>query len=259
MSHNSDASAKMCPLMQQQHQHEARTSGRSLFPSTVLQCRSYQGGRQAEILSLLITSNEEFSAELCFCIAGTFPMLLLSNLLLWEGMASAPMNISDAGLSEVSLKDLLENAIILAENISDLATDMRLEFFEDLLNMILLILRDWKDPLKHQVTQLGAMPGVPDVILSMAKAIEDQHKIFLEHIMKIVPKVNPAIQENEDSPVWSPLGSLQTTDERIQVFALYMFSLCLQLDLQIVEYYLRLLKCLHINGDICFFQSRGTP
>lgn len=55
-------------------------------------------------------------------------MLLLSNLLLWEGVASAPMNISDAGLSEVSLKDLVKNALILAENISDLATDMRREF-----------------------------------------------------------------------------------------------------------------------------------
>ncbi|CAO2595607.1 Prl7d1 [Lemmus lemmus] len=233
-------------------------------------------------------------------------MLLLSNLLLCEGVASALMNISDADLSEVSLKDLFENATILAENISDLATDLRLEFvstsltptfcqkmlslhqdrrlgdvlknchtlpikipntkeevrktlFEEHLNMTLRILRDWKDPLKHLVTELSAMPGVPDDILSKAKAIEDQHKIFLEHILKIVPKVNPAIQENEGFPVWSFLESLKTNDERIRFFALYMFSLCLQLDLQIVEYYVRILKCLYINGDICYLQSRGTP
>lgn len=90
--------------------------------------RSYKEGHRAEILSLLRTSNEEFSAELCFCVAGTFLMLLLSSLLLWEGVAPAPMNISNTGLSEVSLKDLLENATILSENISDLARDMRLEF-----------------------------------------------------------------------------------------------------------------------------------
>ncbi|KAK7824736.1 hypothetical protein U0070_020243, partial [Myodes glareolus] len=209
-------------------------------------------------------------------------MLLLSSLLLWEGVASAPMNISNTGLSEVSLKDLLENATILSENISDLARDMRLEFIlslyqnkemdklskhchilpiespnpkedvrktlvEDLSNTTLRILRDWKDPLKHLVKELSAMPGVPDVILSMAKAIEDQHKIFLEHFEKLVNKVNPAIQENEDFPVWSDLGILQITDERIHFFALYMYSFCLQLDLQIAEYYIRLLKCVYVT------------
>ncbi|XP_075827281.1 prolactin-7D1-like [Microtus pennsylvanicus] len=226
------------------------------------------------------------------CSSGTFLMLLLSNLLLWEGVASVPMNISDADLSEVSLKDLLKNALRLAENISDLATDMRREFMlslqwdvkmgkvlkhchilpiesprtveefkkklsEDILNTTLLILRDWKDPLKYLVKQLNAMPGVPDVILSMAETIEDQYKIFLEHIMKIVPKVNPAIQENEASRVWLDVRALQITDEETQFFALYMFSLCLQLDLQVVEYYVHLLKCLHVDGDICFFPTRG--
>ncbi|XP_049998518.1 prolactin-7D1-like isoform X2 [Alexandromys fortis] len=237
----------------------------------------------------------------------TFLMLLLSNLLLWEGVASTPMNISDAGLSEVSLKDLVKNALILAENISDLATDMRREFFfnkyssrifnqimlnlqwdvnkgkilkhchilpiespstieefrkklfEDILNTTLLILRDWKDPLKYLVKQLHSMPGVPDVILSMAEAIEDQHKIFLEHMMKIVPKVNPAIQENEATRVWLDVRALQITDKRTQFLALYMFSLCLQLDLRVVEYYVHLLKCLHVDGDICFYPTRSTP
>lgn len=55
-------------------------------------------------------------------------MLLVSNLLLWEKVTSAPMNISEAGLSEVSLKDLFDNATILSENITKLATDMRMEF-----------------------------------------------------------------------------------------------------------------------------------
>lgn len=55
-------------------------------------------------------------------------MLLVSNLLLWEKVASAPMNVSEAGLSKVSLKDLFDNATALAENITELATEMRLEF-----------------------------------------------------------------------------------------------------------------------------------
>ncbi|MEJ1284634.1 prolactin family 7 subfamily a member 2 [Cricetulus griseus] len=55
-------------------------------------------------------------------------MLLVSNLLLSEKVASMPMNVSEAGRSEVSLKDLFDNATILSENITKLSTDMRMEF-----------------------------------------------------------------------------------------------------------------------------------
>ncbi|XP_005066332.1 prolactin-7D1-like [Mesocricetus auratus] len=237
------------------------------------------------------------------CSSGTLLMLLVSNLLLWEKVTSAPMNISEAGLSEVSLKDLFDNATILSENITKLATDMRMEFFynnfssrifsktlrslhkemrlndvfnkchtlpiktpetkaevrktsfEDFLNITFNTLRAWKDPLKHLVTELSVMPRVPDVILSQAKAIEAQHKVLLEYIMKIVPKVNPALQENEDFPVWSDLDSLQAPDEEIRLFALYVFSYCLRVDLQIVEFYIYMMRCLHMHGNICYLES----
>ncbi|KAL1765692.1 prolactin-7D1-like isoform X1, partial [Sigmodon hispidus] len=42
------------------------------------------------------------------------------------------MNVYEADVSEVSLKDLFVNANILAENITKLATDMRLEFILDI-------------------------------------------------------------------------------------------------------------------------------
>ncbi|CAH6803781.1 Prl7d1 [Phodopus roborovskii] len=233
----------------------------------------------------------------------TLLMLLVSNLILWEKVVSVPLNVSESGLNEVSLKDLFDNATTLSENITKLATDMRMEFFynnfssrtfskilislhkemklddvfnkchtlsiktpetkaevrktsfEDFLNITFSILRAWKDPLKHLVTELSAMPRVPDVILSKAKAIEAQHKILLENIMKVVPKVNPAIQENEDSIVWSDLDSLQSDDEEIRLFGLYVFSYCLRVDLQIVEFYVYMLRCLHIHGNICYLES----
>ncbi|XP_006992562.3 prolactin-7D1-like isoform X1 [Peromyscus maniculatus bairdii] len=234
------------------------------------------------------------------CSSGTLLMLLVSNLLLWEKVASAPMNVSEAGLSKVSLKDLFDNATALAENITELATEMRLEFFHDkfsseifnkiildlskknkmaelvnschtlpiktpdtkeevrnttiegFLKLTLSILHAWKDPLKHLVAELSAMPEAPHVILSKAKAIEAQHKIFLEEIVRIVSKVNPAIKETEDPPVWSDLESLRAADEEIRFFALYLFSYCLRLDLRIVEFYVNILKCIFINGDICY-------
>uniref|UniRef100_A0A8C2LK94 Prolactin family 7, subfamily a, member 2 n=1 Tax=Cricetulus griseus TaxID=10029 RepID=A0A8C2LK94_CRIGR len=232
-------------------------------------------------------------------------MLLVSNLLLSEKVASMPMNVSEAGRSEVSLKDLFDNATILSENITKLSTDMRMEFvipgfslkgtsqmmslsslhkkmrlndvfdkchtlpiktpetkaeiretsFEDFLNMTFRTLRAWEDPLKHLVTELSAMPGVPDVILSQAKAIEAQHKILLEYIMKIVSKVNPALQEKEDSLVWSDLDLLQAADEESRLFALYVFSYCLRVDLQIVEFCIYMLRCLHMHGKICYIES----
>ncbi|XP_027265043.1 prolactin-7D1-like [Cricetulus griseus] len=235
--------------------------------------------------------------------AGTLLMLLVSNLLLSEKVASMPMNVSEAGRSEVSLKDLFDNATILSENITKLSTDMRMEFFynnfssrifsktlsslhkkmrlndvfdkchtlpiktpetkaeiretsfEDFLNMTFRTLRAWEDPLKHLVTELSAMPGVPDVILSQAKAIEAQHKILLEYIMKIVSKVNPALQEKEDSLVWSDLDLLQAADEESRLFALYVFSYCLRVDLQIVEFCIYMLRCLHMHGKICYIES----
>ncbi|KAL1765690.1 prolactin-7D1-like isoform X3, partial [Sigmodon hispidus] len=110
--------------------------------------------------------------------------------------------------------------------------------FEGFLKLSFSILRAWKDPLSHLVTELSAMPEVPDVILSKVKAVQAQHKVLLEQIMRIVHKVNPAIQENEDSPVWSDLESLKATDEEIRFFALYVFSYCLRVDLQIVEFYI---------------------
>ncbi|MEJ1284633.1 prolactin family 7 subfamily c member 1 [Cricetulus griseus] len=161
-----------------------------------------------------------FKYHECFSIdvraLGTLLMLLVSNLLLSEKVASMPMNVSEAGRSEVSLKDLFDNATILSENITKLSTDMRMEF---------------------------------------AKAIEAQHKILLEYIMKIVSKVNPALQEKEDSLVWSDLDLLQAADEESRLFALYVFSYCLRVDLQIVEFCIYMLRCLHMHGKICYIES----
>ncbi|CAO2595600.1 PRL [Lemmus lemmus] len=107
--------------------------------------------------------------------------------------------------------------------------------------MTLRILRDWKDPLKHLVTELSAMPGVPDDILSKAKAIEDQHKIFLEHILKIVPKIY-GTTENVDYTIWSRLASLKSSNEDVRCFAFYNLIRCLLRDSRRVNTFLEVLK-----------------
>ncbi|EGV91586.1 Prolactin-7A2 [Cricetulus griseus] len=139
-------------------------------------------------------------------------MLLVSNLLLSEKVASMPMNVSEAGRSEVSLKDLFDNATILSENITKLSTDMRMEF---------------------------------------AKAIEAQHKILLEYIMKIVSKVYDTI-ENVDFTVLTGLEDLQSSDEELRHFALCKLSYCLRVDMNMVDICLKLLRCvILVTSDIC--------
>nr|XP_042134690.1 prolactin-7A2-like [Peromyscus maniculatus bairdii] len=70
-------------------------------------------------------------------------MLLVSNLLLWENVASVPLSSDEIDNDQLYLKELFDHALILFQNISKLNTEMRrtyvsislisgmLEFFED--------------------------------------------------------------------------------------------------------------------------------
>lgn len=55
-------------------------------------------------------------------------MLLMSNILLWENVASVPRHASGAGRGEMSLHGLLDHAIILAHNVTELIAEMNSVF-----------------------------------------------------------------------------------------------------------------------------------
>lgn len=55
-------------------------------------------------------------------------MLLMSNILLWENVASVPRHASGAGHGEMSLHGLLDHAIILAHNVTELIAEMNSVF-----------------------------------------------------------------------------------------------------------------------------------
>ncbi|XP_034367019.1 prolactin-7D1 isoform X2 [Arvicanthis niloticus] len=137
-------------------------------------------------------------------------------------------------------------------NIPETIEDVRNTSFEDFLKMIHHTLLAWKDPLKHLVTELSALPGCPYSILSKAKTIEAKNKDLLEYIIRIISMVNPAIKEKEDYPIWSDLDSLQSADKETQFFALYMFSFCLRMDLETLDFLVNFLKCLLLYDDICY-------
>ncbi|XP_052584465.1 prolactin-7B1-like [Peromyscus californicus insignis] len=123
---------------------------------------------------------------------------------------------------------------------------------EDFLKLILSILHAWNNPLHHLLEELSAMPGAPDDNLSRVEDIEVKHKELQESIMRIVSRVHPEMEGNEEYPVWSELASLQSVEEKSRFFALYKLSYCLRVDTDKVNTYLRLLRCVHVHGDICY-------
>ncbi|XP_055475039.1 LOW QUALITY PROTEIN: prolactin-7B1-like [Psammomys obesus] len=157
---------------------------------------------------------------------GTILMLLVSNLLLWENVASAFIDARALGTGEVSFIHLFDDAIIMSENISKLATEIQRLLLEYFLKTILSILRAWDNPLHHLLMEISPSPGAPDTILSIVEETEVKKK----HL------------------VWSKLALLQSAEEEsgfclFVSFALYILSYCLQVDIYKVDTYLRLLRC----------------
>ncbi|XP_019496034.1 PREDICTED: prolactin isoform X1 [Hipposideros armiger] len=214
-------------------------------------------------------------------------LLLVSNLLLCKSVVSLPVCPSGAANCQVSLQDLFDRAVILSHYIHNLSSEMFNEFdtryaqgkgffsktinschtsslptpddkeeaqqtkHEDLLNLVLTVLRSWNDPLYHLVTEMRGLQEAPDTILSRAIEIEEQNKQLLEGMEKIVGQVQPGIKENEVYFVWSGLPSLQMADEDARLFAFYNLLHCLRRDSNKIDNYLKLLKCRLIYNNNC--------
>ncbi|XP_053458586.1 prolactin [Nycticebus coucang] len=214
-------------------------------------------------------------------------LILLSNLLLCKSVASLPICPGGAANCQVSLRDLFDRAVILSHYIHNLSSEMFNEFdkryaqgrgfitkainschtsslstpedkeqaqqihHEDLLNLVLRVLRSWNDPLYHLVTEVRGMQEAPDAILSRAIEIEEQNKRLLEGMEKIVGQVHPGIRENEVYSVWSGLPALQMADEDSRLFAFYNLLHCLRRDSHKIDNYLKLLKCRIIYDSNC--------
>lgn len=61
---------------------------------------------------------------------------------------------------------------------------------EDLLNLVLGVLRSWNDPLIHLASEVQRIKEAPDTILWKAVEIEEQNKRLLEGMEKIVGRVS---------------------------------------------------------------------
>ncbi|NXO90145.1 PRL protein, partial [Certhia brachydactyla] len=214
--------------------------------------------------------------------------LLVSHMLLTkEGVTSLPICPKGSVSCQLSLEELFDRAVKLSHYIHFLSSEMFNEFderyaqgrgfiakavnschtaslttpedkeqaqqihHEDLLNLILGVLRSWNDPLIHLASEVQRIKEAPETILWKAVEIEEQNKRLLEGMEKIVGRIHSGEVENDIYTPWEGLPSLQLADEDSRLFAFYNLLHCLRRDSHKIDNYLKVLKCRLIHDNNC--------
>nr|XP_048284096.1 prolactin-like [Myodes glareolus] len=220
----------------------------------------------------------------------TFLVLLVSNLVLWENVASVPLCPSWDGSCHGTLKNMFNYALSLSYELQNQTAEMLSDFLLDvqyasgrwyldgaqsschtstfgimlpeeeteqmkaivLLQEILILLGAWKDPLHHVVTELSGMEEAPTAIIERANIVEIVVKGLQEGVRRILRKIYPRFKEIEEYPIWKGLASLQSPDEDLRVFAFHSLFQCLKRDSRKIDSNLKLLKCRFVYDSDCF-------
>ncbi|XP_042320356.1 prolactin [Sceloporus undulatus] len=214
-------------------------------------------------------------------------LLMTNTFLSRKCVTSSPICPNGSDSCQVSLGDLFDRAVKLSHYIHSLSAEIFNEFderytqgrgfiakavnschtsslitpedkeqaqqihHEDLLNLVLSVLRSWNDPLLHLASEVQRIREAPDTILWKAVEIEAQNKRLLEGMERIVGRVHPSDLGNEVYSQWSGLPSLQLADEDSRLFAFYNLLHCLRRDSNKIDNYLKLLKCRLIHDSNC--------
>uniref|UniRef100_A0A8C2QCE6 Prolactin-2C5-like n=1 Tax=Cricetulus griseus TaxID=10029 RepID=A0A8C2QCE6_CRIGR len=200
-------------------------------------------------------------------------LLLLSNLLLWDNVASVPMCAMRNGRCFVSLKDMFHIAGSLSHEISQEVSGMLTEFknhyaevhglqntpvtschtsslpipankqqarktnYEVLLKSANTLLSAWSNPLQHLQKELATLKGVPAGVISKAKTIKEKDSGLLEGVRNLYNMIGNG--ETENYPAWTELSD----DEDARILAFYNMISCLNRDSKKIDIYLNILKC----------------
>ncbi|XP_052012564.1 LOW QUALITY PROTEIN: prolactin-5A1-like [Apodemus sylvaticus] len=209
-------------------------------------------------------------------------LLQLSNLLLWENVASvARCMMKDGGCQEV-LNDIFNMTSTISENFKNLSSETLNEFdteydahqkFQNrptmtchtsshsipnnkrkaermqplvLLNVIIRMRAAWKNlPRKNVENNMADLDGTPYTIISKVKLIDRQIKNLtkcLQDIKTILSQVHPELKENVDYPAWSGEPYVQQSKRRSQLFGLHSLFFCLSNDAQRVSDFINILS-----------------
>nr|ACE06757.1 prolactin precursor [Andrias davidianus] len=215
-------------------------------------------------------------------------MTLVSNMFLTrKSVTSSPICPNGAVNCQISTSDLFERAVQLSHYIHSLSSQIFNEFDEqyaqgrgfimksintchtsslntpedkeqaqqihhdDLLNLVLRVLRSWNDPLGHLVSEVQDIKEAPGTILWKAVEIEEQTKQLLEGMENIVQRIHPGELGNEVYSLWSGPPAVPMADENTRLFAFYNLLHCLRRDSHKIDNYLKVLKCSLMQGISC--------
>ncbi|XP_052585783.1 prolactin-3D4-like [Peromyscus californicus insignis] len=212
--------------------------------------------------------------------AGVCMLLMVSNLLLWEHVASKPTD-------SVSTEDLYYRAVIQCHATYFLAADLYHEFdmkyfnaswiknwrlslchtdsihtpqsheefretkTEDLLKVMITISHAWEEPLKHLISAVPTLKEDSDKIFQRANALRNR-TCALQERMKIILSRSQNKVEKDAYPAWSGLVDLQSSDEDTRLFAFYSLVRCLKRDTHKMDTYLKKLRCRELFKTECY-------
>ncbi|XP_055475017.1 prolactin-3B1-like [Psammomys obesus] len=212
------------------------------------------------------------------CFTGTFLLLAVSNVLLWEPVTSSPKY-------GVSTGSLYERVVGWSHSTHDLASKAFIEFdmkygrtlnqylmfspchtasiptpenseqvhqtkSEDLLKAAISVLLAWEEPLKLMVSAVAALPGVSDTLLSRTKDLEERILGLQEGLSTILSRVHPGDVER-DYAFWSGWSDLQSSDEANRFSALRTLYRCVRRDTHKVDNFIKVLKCREVHNNNC--------
>ncbi|XP_053571819.1 prolactin-like [Bombina bombina] len=214
-------------------------------------------------------------------------VMLVTLLVIGHGVMSLPICPNGGTNCQLSTGALFDRAVKLSHYIHSLSSEMFKEFdqqftpssrffeksimschtsslktpedkeqaqqiqHEDLLNLVLRVLRSWNDPLVHMVSEIQDIREAPDTFRWKAVEIEEQTKRLLEGMEKIVGRIHPGDLENEVYTLWSGPPTAHFADENARLFAFYNLLHCLNRDSHKIDNYLKVLKCRLIHDSNC--------
>ncbi|KAL6088721.1 hypothetical protein STEG23_000812, partial [Scotinomys teguina] len=146
-------------------------------------------------------------------------LLLVSNLLLWEHVASIPT-------LTVSTEDLYNRVVDQSHSTYYMAADIYHEFTEDLLKTMINISHAWEEPLKHLISAVPTLQKASGKMLKTANALKDRIHVLMEGIEIILSRIQNGQNEVEKDayPAWSGLEDLNSSDEDTHLFAFYTLT-----------------------------------
>ncbi|CAO2595611.1 Prl2a1 [Lemmus lemmus] len=211
----------------------------------------------------------------------------MSNLLLWEEVASVPMCLMRNGRCLAPLEEMIGRAVSLSEHINKQAFEMFTEFDNQyaeshqlinktlkkchtssldlpkprskalkthpviLLKLVENLLDAWKVPLYHLTKEMPTLNDVPATMFSKARDIEEKNAGLLEGVRSILSQVQSKDEGNEKYPAWSGPVSLLSDSEDDRHFAFYNLIHCVGKNAQKVEMSLKIVKCKILKQKDC--------